>query len=304
MSTKQSSAGLLFRFARPLDLLAGMLLYALGAGLTVYLGNPINWSYYFLGQGCVTMLQLSAYFLKAAFDLPSPRDRFLPVFQDDEIRQQAALLSRNNVLMAAATTLTAGAVLTVILMSAGVINPGALVIIGIGLSIALAFAIPPFRLVYSGYGELVQAILITNIIPSLACIIQFGELHLLLWSLTFPLTTFYISLQLAITLQTYAQDELKERRTAMVRLGWAHGMTLHNLLILGGYLLLVVSSFVNLPWSLLRAGLLTLPIGIFQIWQVVRIMRGARPNWVVLIGAASTTFALTAYFITFALWTV
>jgi 1,4-dihydroxy-2-naphthoate octaprenyltransferase len=303
MSPNLSPFRLLLRYARLLDLLAGVLLYALGAGLTVYLGNQINWSHYFLGQGCVTMLQLSAYFLKSAFDLPAPHEIRFQTIRDEEIRQQATLITRNTVLLAAASTLTAGAVLTVILFSKGLINPTALIIIGIGLALVLAYAIPPFRLVYSGYGELIQAILIANITPALSFTIQFGELHQLLASLTFPLTALYIALQLATSLRSYTQDEFNQRRTAMTRLGWVYGMNLHNLLILFAYLVMVTASFIDLPWVLLRSGLFTLPIGLFQIWQMLRIARGAKPNWVLLTATAAATFALTAYFITFALWT-
>ena len=303
MGPKLSAFRLLLRYARLLDLLAGGLLYALGAGLTVYLGNQINWGHYFLGQGCVTMLQLSAYFLKSAFDLPSPRETRFLIIQDEEIRQQATIITRNTVLLAAASTLTAGAVLTVILFSKGLINPTALIIIGIGLALILAYAIPPFRLVYSGYGELIQAILIANITPALSFAVQFGELHQLLATLTFPLTALYLALQLALSLRSYAQDELNQRRTAMARLGWVHGMNLHNLLILFAYLVLVTASFIDLPWVLLRSGLFTLPIGLFQIWQMLRITWGVKPNWVLLAATAAATFALTAYFITFALWT-
>jgi len=294
---------LLFRYARLLDLLAGALLYALGAGLTVYLGNQINWSHYFLGQGCVTMMQLSTYYLKSAFDLPAPNEIHNRFIQDEEIRQQSTVITRNTVLLAAASTLTTGAILTVILFSKSLININALIIIGIGLALVLTYAIPPFRLVYSGYGELIQAIIIANITPALSFTIQYGEIHQLLASLTFPLTALYVALLLATSLHNYTQDEFNQRRTTLTRLGWAHGMNLHNLLILFSYLVMVTSSFIDLPWVLLRSGLFTLPIGLFQIWQMMRIARGAKPNWTLLVVTAAATFALTAYFITFTLWT-
>jgi hypothetical protein len=36
---------------------------------------------------------------------------------------------------------------------------------------------------------------------------------------------------------------------------------------------------------------------------MLRIARGAKPNWILLTVTAAATFALTAYFITFTLWT-
>lgn len=293
---------LLVKNARFPDLLAGALLFNLGAGLDVYLGGQINWSNYFLGQGCITMLQLSAYFLKYAFDLPMIGTRVSSIL-DDDIRQQSAVISRNAVLLAAATTLAMGAVFTVILLSNLAFSPISLVILGLGLSLALLYGIPPFRLVHSGYGELAQAILVANLAPALALIIQRGELHSLLATLTFPLTALHIALQLALSLPAYARDERFQYRNMMVRLGWSNGMNLHNLLILFAYLFLVISSFISLPWVLLRPALLTLPIGLFQIWQMLRLTCGAKPNWVLLTITSIATFALTAYFITFTLWT-
>jgi len=303
MNPRLTPLRLLILNARLLELLAGAMLYGLGAGLTVYLGGQINWTFYFLGQGCITMLQLSLNFLKFAFDLPNLYEKHPRNILDDELRQQSEAINRNTVLLAGTTSLTIGAVLTVILFSNGVINPATLMIFSLGLGLALAYAIPPFRLVYSGYGELVQAILLANITPAVAFIIQYGELHRLLAPLTFPLTALFIALQLAASLRTYARDERYQYRNAMVRLGWQHGMTLHNLLILVAYLVLVISALIDLPWSLLRSGLLTLPIGIFQIWQMVRIARGSKPNWILLDVTAAATFILTVYFITFTLWT-
>lgn len=304
MDHRTTSVRLLIQYARPLDLVAGALLYALGAGLTLYLGGQIKWNIYFLGQACVSMLQLSANFLKVAFDLPAPGNRRFRNILDEEIRLQAVIISRNTVLLAAATSLSVGAVLSVILFSHGAIAPAALIILGIGLILTLAYATPPLRLVYSGYGELIQALLIANIIPALAFMLQSGELHRLLAPLTFPLTALFISVQMATSLRSYIRNERFDYRNAMVRLGWSNGMILHNFLILFAYLVLTISALVDLPWSLFLPGLLTLPLGIFQIWQMVHIARGNKPNWILLDTTAIATFTLTAYFITFALWTI
>ena len=68
----------------------------------------------------------------------------------------------------------------------------------------------------------------------------------------------------------------------MTRLTWEPGMNLHNILILCSYLLLVMALLLGLPWSLGWPGLLTFPIGIYQIWQMRQIANGVKPNWKVL----------------------
>ena len=303
MAQKQTPIRLILLYARPLELLAGALMYALGAGLMVYLGNPLDWSRYFLGQGCITLLQMSAYFLKSAFDLPPTRNSGIKGVADENIRLQASVISRSAVLLAAATTLTAGAVLTVILISENALVTSGFLIIGVGVLLAVVYGAPPFRLVYAGYGELILAFIIANLIPAFSFSLQAGELHRLLALLTFPLTALFLALQMAFSLPNYANDEHFSRKTMMVRLGWAHGMNLHNLLILFSYLLLGAATLLELPWALLWPGLITLPIGIFQIWQMGRIAGGAKPNWTLLRATAAATFVLTAYFLAFALWT-
>ncbi len=59
---------LLIRLSRPLFLLGGVLVYALGVGIARYLGMGIDWGMYFVGQFWVTTLQLAGQYLNEYFD--------------------------------------------------------------------------------------------------------------------------------------------------------------------------------------------------------------------------------------------
>ncbi len=61
---------LFFRLIRPLFLLGGLLVYALGVGIADYLGQEIDWGIYLLGQAWVTTLQLCTHFLNEYFNAP------------------------------------------------------------------------------------------------------------------------------------------------------------------------------------------------------------------------------------------
>jgi 1,4-dihydroxy-2-naphthoate octaprenyltransferase len=270
---------------------------------------------YWLGQGAVTALQLSSYFLHEYFNLvsqPPPLRRRSPVkpavpSPDEGLPPEPEPLdpraSRVAFIQVAATTLTVGAVLTVLLLANGALTPPALLFLAISLLMSLAYAVPPLRLIYSGYGELLQAILLANFFPALAFMLQTGELHRLLALLTFPLTFLYLSAGLARSLRTYAEDMRRERLSMLVRLGWQRGMNLHNLLILAAYLLLGVSVLLGLPWRLAFPAFLSLPVGLFQIWQIWLIANGAKPRWGLLSLTAMSTVAFAAYFMNLALWT-
>jgi 1,4-dihydroxy-2-naphthoate octaprenyltransferase len=295
-----------FRAARPISLLAGVLLYALGGSIAAYLGEFINWPVYWIGQGAVTLLQMSSYFLHEYFDRagqPPFQSSVPPSHQEDEEDEKPIPAPRVIFLQIALTSMTAGAVLTVVLLAGGNLSPAAFLFISLAFVMAILYAVPPFRLVYSGYGELLLSIMIANLFPALAYLLQSGVLHRLLAMMTFPLTFLYLAAILAQSLPKYLDDLKHNRQTMLVRLGWQRGMNLHNLLIAGAYLLLAVSVIAGLPWRLAFPAFFALPVGIFQIWQMNSIAGGGKPRWRLLILTAVASIGLAAYFMNLALWT-
>jgi hypothetical protein len=59
----------------------------------------------------------------------------------------------------------------------------------------------------------------------------------------------------------------------------------------------------GLPPSVSFPAFLALPLGLFQIWYMVRIAGGMKPNWMVMTLSAVLTFGFTAYLLTFTFWT-
>ncbi len=300
---QQSTVSYFFLLSQPQALLVGVLFYALGGGIVHYLGQSINWTTYWLGQACVTMLQLSIFYLKAVYDLPIRENRRQG--KPDGLGKDSGEVtySRATLLLLSSTTLTIGAVITVLLFANGTLNTSSLMMLGLAFLVSFFYAVPPFRLVYSGYGELALSFIMANIVPALAFLLQVGNLHRLLAMITFPITALYLAMLLALSLEGYASDEKYNRKTSMVRLGWQRGMNLHNLLVLSGFLLFGLAAFLGLPWLLTWPGLLGLPLGLFQIWQMSSIAAGAKPHWRLLSLNAVATVVLTAYLITFTLWT-
>jgi 1,4-dihydroxy-2-naphthoate octaprenyltransferase len=266
-------------------LVGAFLLYALGMGVAFFLAEPLDWGTAWLGLGCVWMWLLSSSYLKA--------------FYDAEQQSQ----QRRMVLLAALLMLAVGAALTGLLFLRGQMKMVPLLFLGLGFFLSFFYGVPPLRLVYSGYGELAETVLLTNITPVLAFVLQAGEVHRLLAMLTFPLTALFLAMRLAGSLESYAADLKAGRRTLMVRMGWARGMILHNILVLSAYVLLGAAAWLGMPRALAWPGFLTLPVGLYQVWQMVQIGQGAPTRWQVLrLTAAATTF-VTAYLLAFACWT-
>jgi 1,4-dihydroxy-2-naphthoate octaprenyltransferase len=302
--SKPTLSSILIHYARPWSLLAGIILYAMGGGIVHYLGFAINWPVYFLGQAVVTLLQISSYYLKAYYDLlDQPLKRRRPEVNPEEDEDVPVEVPRPVVLQIAITTLSVGAVVTVLLLAHGVFNLATLIIMGVAFFVSFFYSVPPLRLVYTGYGELIQAFLITNLVPTLAFLFQTGDFHRLLVMLTFPLTMLYLAMTLALSLPSYIEQMRQNRDTLMMRLGWQRGMFMHNLLIFIAYLLLGMAALFGLPWFLTWPGLLTFPLGMFQVWQMTRIANGYPPRWRLLMLTAISLLGLTAYLIALALWT-
>jgi 1,4-dihydroxy-2-naphthoate octaprenyltransferase len=296
--------GLFVRLTRPLFLAGGVLLYALGGGIARYLGVTIDWNTYLLGQIWVTLLQMSAQYLNEYYNAPA-----------DQVNENRTLLTggsgavgpgrlpRRVAQMAALTVLAVLASLTVILISNVQPEPAAYLIMGLAFFGAFFYSAPPVRLEASGYGELTTTIMVTFMVPAYAFLLQTGDLHRLLAMTSFPLAAIMMAMLLAFELPDYPNDLKYEKRTLLVRLGWQAGIGLHNILILTAFLILLLASLFGYPRFAVIAGLLPLPIGLFQIWQMRNIVNGARPNWNALTIGAMALFSLMAYLLAFAFWT-
>jgi 1,4-dihydroxy-2-naphthoate octaprenyltransferase len=295
---------LFVRMSRPLFLLGGVLVYALGAGIARYLGSPIRWDVYLLGQAWVTMLQLGAQYLNEYYDAPGDQDNpNRTPFSGGSGAVGPGKLPRSTALLASAGCLAVAASLTVLLINTQLLAPPTILVMALCFLGAVFYSVPPLRLVASGYGELTTSILVANLVPAFAFLLQVGDLHRLVAMTTFPLTALHLSMMLAFELPDYASDLKHEKGTLMVRVGWKTGITLHNALILVAYLLLALAVTLGMPFFIALPALFTLPLGLLQIWQMRRIADGAAPNWKALALTAIALFASATYLLAYAYWT-
>ena len=294
---------LFIRLSRPIFLLGAALLYALGASIAHYLGATIDWSLYLLGQAWGTMIQLSTHYLNEYFDAAADTDNpNRTLFSGGSGALGKDKLPREVAFWAAIVCLVAAASLTVLLLRYAQPSPALILVMGLIFLGAFFYSTPPVRLASSGYGELTTTVIVANLVPIMAYLLQYGELHRLIAMITFPLTALHLAMMLAFELPDYATDTRYEKRTLMVRLGWQRGMTLHNGLILSAYLLVGIAMLSGLPFALALPMLLTLPLGIFSIWSMNRIADGRKPNWEILTFTAVALFGVTAYLVTFTFW--
>lgn len=295
---------LFLRLARPLFLLGGILLYALGVGIARYLGVLIDWQTYLLGQAWVTLLQLSTHFLNEYFNAPADLDNpNRTPFSGGSGAVGPGKLPRRVALVSAATCLAAVASLTVLIIGYVSPPPTAYLLMALIFLGAFFYSTPPVSLESSGYGELTTSILVAFLVPALAFILQAEELHQLVAMATFPLTFLHLSMLIAFELPDYATDLKHQKNTLLVRMGWQNGMGVHNLLVLGAFLVLGLAYLFGMPSFAALPAFLPLPLALLQIWQIRRIASGSKPNWTAVTLNALVLFASTAYLLAFSFWT-
>lgn len=294
----------LIRLARPHFLLGGILLYTLGGGIAYYLGIPINWEVFLLGQAWGTLLQLSTQFLNEYFDAPSDEDNANRTpFTGGSGEIGPGKLPRAAALWGATGSLVVVASLTVVLIQRADLNLAVVLYMALIFAGAFFYSVPPVRLEASGYGELTTSVLVAHLVPGFAFLLQTGEMHKLVLLATFPLVFIHLAMLLAFSLPDFFNDTKHGKRTLLVRVGWQAGMRMHNLLILGSFLFLGLSILLGLPWRIGAWAFLPLPLGLLQIWMMNRIAAGVKPNWTALTLSAVVLFVSMSYLLTWSFWT-
>ena len=284
----------MLKLARPLNLVLAALTYTLGASIADYLGNTFHVGPFWLGLFGVVLAQLTMSLLPEIFRLD------VEPLAENETRSKRQVL-RNNLLYISLASLASLGLIFYALYATGSLPVSSFFFLGISLAIILVYAIPPFRLVNRGFGELLLALHLAYIFPSIAFVLQAGDVHRFL-ALTIPLTFLAFSYFLVLNFQTFAQDQKYRRITFLTRLGWERVVPLHHIFLVFAYIFFLAMPSFGLTLSLLWPAFLTLPFAIYQIIQLRNIALGLPPNWKILNATALSVFGLTAYFLTLTFW--
>lgn len=285
----------MLRLSRPLHLLLAALTYLLGASIPAYLGKPFQLTPFILGFAGVLLAQASMAFLREVF-----RPHNEPLIEGQTPKQKETL--RNNLLyISIGMTGTTAVIAFIVHLNYTLTLPSFLFLLS-SIILVLAYSIPPFHLVNHGFGELILALHIAYVIPSIGFLFQAGENSRLLTILLIPLIVLALAYFLIINFITFPEDEKYERGTLLRRLTWERAVPLHHSLIAFAYLMFAFIPLFGYSFNLIAPAFLTLPFAIFQIYQLRAIANGIPPNWRLLTSTALAVFGLTTYFLTLTFW--
>lgn len=284
----------MLRLLRPVHLLFAGLTYSFGASLADYLGEPSHPITFWLGLVVILLLQVTMHILPEVY-----RPYNEPILGNEAPKDKLTL--RNNAMYTALATLASIATLAYVLYNTEQLPLSAFYFLIFSLLLLLFYAIPPFRLVNRGFGEIFLAVQMAYVYPSFAFTLQTGETHPFL-ALTIPLTFLAFAYFIILDFQAFGQDEKYERSTFLTRLGWQRVVPLHHIFVLFAYIFFLAMPAFNLTINLLAPAFLTLPFALYQIFQLRNIALGARPNWILLNVTAMAVFGLTTYFLALTFW--
>ncbi len=282
--------------SRPHFLLGGFLLFGLGAAIATYLGKPVDWGLYILGQLLVTSNQLMAQAMHTFFDGTREQEvTFRSLFGGDRKALEPEHLPYTVALISAIVTLTISATLAALLLVVKNVSFVTWAFMLMGFIAAFFYSTPPVRLITSGFGEIIATIVVASFVPIISFTLQTGELHRLLLMSTIPLAALLFAAFIAFEFRDYASDLKRNQQTLMVRLGWETAMKLHNLAILFAIISFLTAYVIGLPDRVALGALISFPLAIAQIWQLNRIKAGLPPRWRTFTLSALALFAMTAY---------
>lgn len=285
----------MLKLTRPLHLLLAALTYLLGASIPVYLGKPLQLVPFVFGLAISLLAQTSMAYLREVF-----RPHNEPLIEGETPQKKETL--RNNLLYISIGMVGTIAVIVFLIYLNFTLSLPAFLFLLSSFILILAYSIPPLHLVNRGFGELILAVHIAYIIPSMAFLLQAAEMSRLLTTLLLPLVTLALAYFLIVNFTTFPEDQKYERGTLLRRLTWERSVPLHHSLIIFSYLTFALAPLFGFALNLIAPAFLTLPFAIFQIIQLRAIGDGSPPNWKLLSATALAVFGLTAYFLTLTFW--
>jgi len=285
----------LLKLSHPLNLFLAALTYLLGASIPAYLGIAFQPLTFVLGLACVLLAQTSLAFVAEVF-----RPHNEPLMENETPQQKETL--RNNMLYLSVGMLGTYALLVFILYFNYSLSQSVFIFLVLAVILPMLSALPPFRLVNRGFGELILAVQIAYVYPSIAFLLQAGEHHQLLTVLTFPLIGLALAYFLILNFTTFQSDQKYQRATLLRSLTWPRAISFHHSLVAFAYVMFAFAPLLGFSFQLVWPAFLTLPFAIFQIIQLRAIGLGNPPNWKLLTSTALAVFGLTTYFLTLTFW--
>ena len=257
------------RLGRPLFLIGGVLMHAVGVLVALADGADLNWPALLWGQLAITAIQLMTHYSNEYFDLAVDRVNPHPTRWAGGSQVLVGGMLRPAVAAVTATVfglvgLTASLVLTLVVEA----GPLALPLILLAFALALQYSAPPLVLHSRGLGEITEAAIVIGLTPLVGYYLQQGTLAFRPLLGLIPLMLLQVNMMLILNLPDELGDRAAGKRTLVVRLGGQRAVTLHNSLLVAVYLSLPLLLLAGMHPLVAIALLLPAPVALWQAWRL------------------------------------
>ncbi len=258
------------RLTRPLFLGGGVILYLLGAALALTRGTALAWPRLLLGQLLVTSIQLMTHYTNEYYDVDVDRligDRRTPFSGGSGVLVSGQL---DPAVALHALRVCLGIAVVMLILS-GLAVPVMWLIGSIALLGGYFYSAPPWSLEGSGSGELVTALLTALLVPLTGYTMQTGRVDASVLVFAAPLILIDLAMILTFEFADYPADHTQGKRNITVRIGLQRAAWLHQVLLIGGLVLLFGLTPVR-PWMVW----VVLPL---VVWQIAGVAWRSRSGW-------------------------
>ncbi|MFQ5409382.1 MAG: prenyltransferase [Anaerolineales bacterium] len=291
------------RLSRPVFLLGGFLLFALGVGVARAGGYAVRMPTYLLGQIAVTFTQLLTHYLNEIHDLEPDRLNNARTFWTGG----SGILPSGRIPVSIATRaaqlcLAISTAAVVILVVTAQMNVTAGIVYGVILLGVWAYSNPPLRLLSTGWGEIEAAIVVAGLTPAFAYALAAGALSGTLFAVVTPLVVIQFAVLIMYDIPDFEADAAGGKHTLVVRLGVRKsGLIGAAALSLAGLLLAGLGWVLGLAPANAATVLAPIPLAVLAGWFLLHAaaLRTEQYGWFVFAGvalSAATMVALTAAF--------
>lgn len=278
------------------------LTYFLGISIAHYLGFQLRWGIIIEGLVWIFAILISSSYIKSYYEIFFPRIEFQKSGLRPQVERERGMA--NIFLLTGIAGLAVSLIPLMNLFLNGSMKSITLIIFLVIMAVTFSVELFSNQIATSGLLEFFRAFSVANLSPAIAFVLLSGDIHRLLFLLTFPLLFIYFALFITLSLPKIESGEIDIKYTLLGRLGSVNILRIENLLVLFTYFVFLFEAILDLPWKLVWPALVVLPLGLLQVWQVSQILNGKKPSFMPLLFNAYATAGFTTYFIILALWII
>lgn len=276
----------LFKMARPTQLLAIILVYIFGS--LVAIAHSVHFDMYTFFYGLFVVLPVSAsiHYANEYVDYETDSLTIRTPFSGGSGALPESGLPPAVALKAAWIALIAGVTLAILGWYFGILSPAALLLMFLGAFWGWMYSLPPLALAWHGWGELDNAILGAVLLPFYAYTVQAGELNLQALLVFIPFGMLAFVNLLATTWADREADAAVGKFTLAIRWSSARLRLLYLVVATSAFVYLLLFRDFLFPGVAVLLSFLVLPI---LIWGIIAYTRQHSPFPTV---AAMTVFLI------------